>query len=68
MQALNITESGALEFSKVGPVDAGRKTFADRIGRVLKDSGRKVELTGWPWDRARVLVDEFGDDAYYLPA
>lgn len=64
--ALKVNGNGLLEPSKIGVVDAS--CWADTSGRIVTDSGRKTIIKGWGQmdGEVRILVDEFGDDSYYI--
>jgi len=64
--ALRLLDGGLLEGATIGAVDP--KTWADRAGNVLTDSGRTDEVMGWGKmdGQVRILVNDFGDDCYYI--
>ena len=67
IQALKIKDGDLMDRSSIWRVDA--TTYADSLGRLLTDSGKRRQLKGWgrfSTGSVRLLVDEFGNDAYYI--
>lgn len=63
---LRICEGGNLVHDSLGEVSPG--VYANAVGLIFRPSGRTQKLLGWgSLDGERqILVDEHGDEAYYL--